>query len=294
MTNTRVKGILIPIGGNEDKGVEDNEMHTLEFIDQGILSRVVEESGGTDAKIVLIPTASSIPVEVCEMYKEAFGKLECTNLHFLDLREPEDCQKPEALDLIRTADCVMFSGGDQSKITALMRDTEIHTILTERYENEKFVIAGTSAGAMCMSKRMIKGGRITESFRKGVVRMGKGMSFSPELIIDSHFIKRGRFGRLTEAVARYPKLLGIGLAEDTGIIIRNGNEVEVIGSGMVILFDGRNLEHNNFDVLEKGTPMTITNMVTHVLAIGDKYVIDQHEIKVLPMNIPAKELLDNT
>jgi len=292
MTNTRVKGILIPIGGNEDKGGEENEMHTLEFIDQGILSRVVEESGGKDAKIVLVPTASSIPDEVCEMYQEAFDKLECTNLHFLDIREPEDCLKPESIELVKTADCVMFSGGDQSKITGLIRDTEIHSILNDRYQNEKFVIAGTSAGAMCMSQRMIKGGRITESFRRGVVRMGKGMSFAPELIIDSHFIKRGRFGRLTEAVARYPKLVGIGLAEDTGMIIRNGNDLEVIGSGMVILFDGRNLKHNNAELLEKGTPMTITNMVTHVLAIGDQYDIENHEITVLPMEVSTEELLD--
>ena len=289
MVNSIARGVLIPIGGNEDKGGED-EMHTLEFIDEGILSIVVEEAGGIDAKIVLVPTASSIPDEVCATYKEAFDKLGCTNVHFLDIREAEDCTKDSALELVRTANCVMFSGGDQSKITKLIKDTEIHEILTERYWNEKFVIAGTSAGAMCMSTNMIKGGRSAESFRKGLVRMGEGMAFIPELIIDSHFIKRGRFGRLTEAVARNPLKLGIGLAEDTGIIIRNGNDVEVIGSGMVILFDGRNLQHNNSEILEKGTPMTITNVVTHVLAIGDKYDIKEHQITVLPMDVPTAEL----
>ena len=136
MINSRARGVLIPIGGNEDKGGED-EMHTLEFIDEGILSIVVEEAGGIDAKIVLVPTASSIPDEVCATYKDAFEKLGCTNVHFLDIRKAEDCTKASALELVRTANCVMFSGGDQSKITKLIKDTEIHKILTERYWNEK-------------------------------------------------------------------------------------------------------------------------------------------------------------
>ncbi|NOQ71196.1 MAG: cyanophycinase [Crocinitomix sp.] len=285
MVNSNVRGVLIPIGGNEDKGGED-EMHTLEFIDAGILSKVVEEAGGIDSKIVLIPTASSIPVEVCESYKEAFDKLGCTNVHFLDIRESSDSEKEAAINLIKTADCVMFSGGDQSKITKKIGGSTIHKILQERYLNEAFVIAGTSAGAMCMSEEMITGGNRSESFRKGVVGLGEGMSFTPHLIIDSHFIKRGRFGRLTESVAHFPDLIGIGLAEDTGLIIRNNSEFEVIGSGMVIVFDARNLGHNTIDQLDEGTPMTITNMITHVLSNGDRFEINTRKITVLPIDAP--------
>ena len=137
-----------------------------------------------------------------------------------------------------------------------------------------------------MSSRMITGGNTTESFRKGVVGMGEGMGFTPTLIIDSHFIQRGRFGRLTEAVAKFPKLIGIGLAEDTGLIITNNNEFEVIGSGMVIIFDGRNLTHNNEEILKEGDPMTLTNMVTHVLSNGDKFEISTRKISVLPIGAP--------
>ena len=93
--------------------------------------------------------------------------------------------------------------------------------MTERYQNEKFVIAGTSAGAMCMSSEMITGGGIKEAFTKGATGMGSGMGFIPDLIIDSHFIRRGRFGRLAEAVAKFPKIIGIGLAEDTGLVIKD-------------------------------------------------------------------------
>jgi cyanophycinase len=286
MISTQAKGILIPVGGNEDKGHEENEMYTLEFIQEGILFHIVREAGGVNAKIVVIPTASSIPAEVCETYRQAFEKLGCLHVDFLDIRTREEAEAPDALALARAADCVMFTGGDQSKITNFIGDTILHKILIDRYSNEKFVIAGTSAGAMCMSEEMITGGNSSESFRKGVVGMGKGMRFTPNLIIDSHFIHRGRFGRLMEAVARFPQLIGIGLAEDTGLIIRNNSEFEVIGSGMVILFDGRNILHNNIDLLKVGTPMTLTNMTTHVLANGDKFDLNTRVIKALPISSP--------
>ena len=286
MIDTNVKGILIPIGGNEDKGTDEQEMHTLEFIDEGILSHVVREAGGVNANILVVPTASSIPKEVSESYIDAFEKLGCTNINILDIRKRTDSDKPEFIEKVKAADAVMFSGGDQSKITRKIGGSAIHDILIDRYRNEKFVIAGTSAGAMCMSQEMITGGNSTDSFRKGVVSMDKGMNLMPSLIIDSHFIKRGRFGRLTEAVARFPHLIGIGLAEDTGIIIRNNNELEVIGSGMIIIFDGGKLEHNNEEILEEGTPMTITNMTTHVLSNSDKYIVDRRTVKVLPIDAP--------
>lgn len=137
-----------------------------------------------------------------------------------------------------------------------------------------------------MSNHMITGGNTTEAFRKGVVGMGVGLGLTPKLIIDSHFIQRGRFGRLTEAVARFPDLVGVGLAEDTGLIIRNDDEFQVIGSGMVILFDGRKLEHNNESILKEGCAMTLTNMITHVLSNGDRFEISTRKIKVLPIGSP--------
>jgi cyanophycinase len=286
MINAYAKGILIPIGGNEDKGNGDNEMYTMEFIENGILHHIVRLSGGEHSNIVIIPTASSIPDEVIENYQLAFERLGCTNVHILDIREREQSEEEQNIELIRKANAVLFSGGDQSKITGKIGDTSIHHLLMHKYMNENFVIAGTSAGAMCMSSQMITGGNTTESFRKGVVGMGEGMGFTPNLIIDSHFIQRGRFGRLTEAVARHPKLIGIGLSEDTGLIIRNNNEFEVIGSGMAIIFDGRNLMHNNQEILKEGEPMTLTNMITHVLSNGDRFEISTRKISVLPIWAP--------
>ena len=283
----KIKGTLIPIGGNEDKGIEADEMYTQEFIDEGILFHVVKEAGGIDANIIVIPTASSIPIEVGENYLTAFSTLGCKNVKVLDIRSKEDSESDQAINLIKSADCVMFSGGDQSKITDKIGGTTIHSILAERYKSEKgFVIAGTSAGAMCMAKEMIAGGSASESFIKGAVNMYKGLGLIPELIIDTHFIRRGRFGRQSEAVAKFPNLIGIGLAEDTGMIIKNGNNCTVIGSGMVIIFDGSTLTHNNERILKEGTPMTMANMTVHVLSNGDEYDIKNRKVKVLPIEAP--------
>jgi cyanophycinase len=283
----KIKGTLIPIGGNEDKGVDDNELYNLEFIEEGILYHVVKEAGGIDANIVVIPTASSIPVEVGKNYVNAFTKLGCKNVKVLDIRSKKDAEKQSAIDMIKIANCIMFSGGNQSKITNKIGGTEIAKILTERYQNEEgFVIAGTSAGAMVMAKEMIAGGSATEAFVKGAVNMYKGLGLIPELMIDTHFIRRGRFGRQSEAIAKFPNLIGIGLAEDTGMIIKNGNDCTVIGSGMIIIFDGSKLTHNNEKVLEEGTPMTMANLTVHVLSNSDQFDIKNRKVSVLPIEAP--------
>jgi len=278
------KGILIPIGGNENKGIEKKEQYTLEFIDGGILFHVVEQAGGVNANIVIIPTASGIPIEVGGNYVDAFTALGCKNISILDIRSKEDSEKAASIKMIKEANCVMFTGGNQSKITNKIGGTSIHKILADRYKNEEgFVIAGTSAGAMVMGNEMIAGGSASEAFIKGAVTMYKGLNLIPKLIIDTHFIKRGRFGRQSEAVSKHPNLIGFGLAEDTGMIIKNGNDCTVIGSGMVIVFDGSKLTHNNEKVLKEGTPMTMANLIVHVLSNGDNYDIKNRKVSVLPI-----------
>jgi cyanophycinase len=282
-----IKGTLIPIGGNEDKGVEENEQYTQEFISEGILFHVVEEAGGIDANIVVIPTASRVPVEVGQNYMDAFSSLGCKNVTILDIRSTTDSGKEASIKMIKEANCVMFSGGDQSKITNKIGGTTIHKILADKYKNEEgFVIAGTSAGAMAMANEMIAGGSASEAFIKGAVTMYKGLNLIPELIIDTHFIRRGRFGRQSEAVAKHPNLIGIGLAEDTGMIIKNGSDCTVIGSGMVIVFDGSKLTHNNEKILEEGTPMSMANLIIHVLSNNDKYSIKNRKVDVLAIDAP--------
>jgi cyanophycinase len=177
----------------------------------------------------------------------------------------------------------MFSGGNQSRISTKIANTSMHRIMMERFEKEPLVIAGTSAGAMAMAQEMIAGGSSSEALQKGAVSMKKGLGFIPQLIIDTHFVRRGRFGRLAEALAMFPDLIGIGLAEDTGLIIKNCNEFRVIGTGMVIVMDPGDLTHNRYAQLKTGTPMSMSNLTTHILANGDKFKLDNREIEILPL-----------
>jgi len=179
----------------------------------------------------------------------------------------------------------MFSGGDQSRISDIIGGTVIHEILHTRFVEEEIVIAGTSAGAMAMSTEMIYGGSSTDALIKGSIRMREGLGFIDDLIIDSHFIMRGRFGRLAEAVANHPTLIGVGLAEDTGMIIKDRNACRVIGSGMVIIFDANNLSQNNVASLPVGVPMTMAGIKVHVLANYDVYHIDTRSVEVLPFDV---------
>jgi cyanophycinase len=277
------KGKLMIIGGNEDKGIDTSEQDHLEFISDSILANLVEESGGAKALIAVLPTASRIPDQVSGNYMEAFRRLGCENVHIIDIRKREDAENPDFIQFIKKADCVMMSGGNQSEITRKIGGTVIHETLSDRYKNDRLVIAGTSAGAMCMANEMIAGGGGKEFFNKGSVKMGEGLALIPELIIDSHFIRRGRFGRLAEAIARFPDKIGIGLAENTAVIIKEGKYCKVLGSGMVIIFDAKELEINDEREVKTGEAMTLSNLKVHVLSPGYKFDIEERNIEVIPV-----------
>lgn len=279
--NRSIKGILIPIGGNEDKGERWNSR--LNFIEKGVLSHVLQESKGKQSKVVVIPIASDIPDEVGQNYMNAFTKLGCKEISILKITRRSQSEGKEVLRLIEQADCIMFSGGNQSRISRKIKGTTFHQILMQRFQEEPIVIAGTSAGAMAMASEMIAGGSSSEALQKGAVKMKKGLGLIPELIIDTHFVRRGRFGRLAEALAMYPDKVGVGLAEDTGLIIKNCNEFRVIGSGMVIVMDPSHLMHSSYQKLKPGTPMSMSNLTTHILANGDKFRLDNKEIEILPI-----------
>lgn len=280
------KGTLIAIGGNEDKGFGTDESYSLDFIEEGILSHVVSRAGGVDAKILVISSASSIPEEVGVSYKKAFDRLACSNVEMMHIKSKKQANQTENIAKLKSADAVLFSGGDQRILSKVFRKTQFLDILKDRYQNEDFVIAGTSAGAVAMSKNMVCGGSSAYAMLKGAVKMMPGLGFLENVIFDSHFIKRGRFGRLTEAVSLHPKLLGVGLGEDTGIIVTNGNCFQTIGSGMVILFDGSKFSHNTAKELTPGTPISISNMIVHVLANSDKYYLKEKKVDVLPIDAP--------
>jgi cyanophycinase len=236
-----------------------------------ILQRIVHEVGGPDKHIEVITSASSIPLEVAHGYLQAFGKLGCTNIQIMDIRKRDEVMHEGYLERIRKCNGVMFTGGNQMRLSTFFGGTPFLDILHQRYLNENFVIAGTSAGAMAMSNTMIYQGSSSDALLKGEVKLSTGLGFMRDVIIDSHFVKRGRFGRLAEAVASNPSCIGIGLGEDTGLLVTEGNYMEAIGSGLVILIDGHNIVHTNIADVQYGSPISIENLIVHVMAKGNGY-----------------------
>lgn len=236
-------GILIAIGGSESKGPKID-------IDNSILSEVVRNSKfGIDSNIIIIPTASSYQNEIDSQYRITFERIGCKNIKTLFISSKDQVDSIENLDLLKNSNIIMFSGGDQSRISECFLDTKFLNDLKNKFNSEHFVVAGTSAGAMCMSENMITGG-------KEKVKCGLGLSLISELIIDSHFAERDRLYRLVEAVSIYPNRIGVGLSEDTAIIIKNGN-FKVIGSGSVTVFNSSNIKNSEFNVLSPGDKFSI-------------------------------------
>lgn len=271
------KGKLIAVGGNEDKGTYPNprskKKYYLDFFELGILKRFLKEIPAEQPHIEVITTASLIPEEVGERYMSAFGILGIENARLMHIKTEEDAQLPEYLERIRRADGIMMSGGNQSRLTQIFGGTEFLEIIRKRYHEEQFVVAGTSAGAMAMSKIMIKGGNISDSLLRDSVKIAHGLGLIEGVIIDSHFVVRGRFGRLIEAVAMHPKTIGIGLGEDTGVLITEGDLIETIGSNLVVIIDGHDVGYTNVHHVSPGRPISIEGLQMHVLAKGNIYDI---------------------
>jgi cyanophycinase len=275
------KGKLIAVGGAEDKGsdLEKGEVHrnNLNFFELGILRRIVQESGGNDSRIEVITTASMIPELVGENYLSAFGKIGCNNIGVMSIRDRVDATNEEFIDRILNAHAIMFTGGNQLRLSATFGGTTFLKILLGRYHKEPVVIAGTSAGAMAMSNTMIYEGNADVAHLKGQVKITTGIGLIDDVIIDSHFEKRGRFGRLAQAVASNPSCIGIGLGEDTGMLITEGNKMEAIGSGLVMIVDGHEIRHSNIADIPEGNPISIENLKVHFCEKGNGYLLNERK-----------------
>ena len=275
------KGTLIAIGGNEQKKFKrTDESFQSNFGEGFILQDIINNSEVSNPRIEVITSASEIPDIVGQKYQKSFLTLGVDNVGVLDIRDRQDADKASTLDRISSSDIILFSGGNQSKISRIIKDTLTHQLICRRYQYEKVTIAGTSAGAVAMSDKMVSGGRNGTIIRKNDLKMGTGLGLMSEVIFDSHFINRHRFGRLAEAVALHPEKLGVGLGEDTGVVIRDGNILEIIGSGIVIIFDGSNLNFNQYGNLKDRIPISLANLTVHILTTKDSYNIREKVVSV--------------
>ncbi|MFL5772295.1 MAG: cyanophycinase [Flavisolibacter sp.] len=277
------KGFLIAVGGAEDKGEEGKvKEKKLNFFHQGILKQIVETARKKGpAKIEIITTASSIPDEVAQSYKKAFKKLGIEQVGHMKLGSRDEADHPRMLDRLEKSNCILFSGGDQLKLCSILGGTKFIEEMQEKYFSEHFVIAGTSAGAAAMSNTMICGGDENRAFMKGEVELSIGFGFLQHVIIDTHFDARGRFGRLVQAIAAQPGAIGIGLDEDTGVIIERGSRIKAIGSSSVVVVDGSHVTCNNIASIKSGMPLSISNLSVNVMSQDDVFDLTTREFNAV-------------
>lgn len=255
-------GHIVAIGGAEDKTSE------LE-----ILKRVFELAPQGNSVVAVIATASSIPDQVLPAYETAFERLGASRIHKLDIQDRQQASDPDNVERINESGVIFFTGGDQLRLTNVFGGSTVLTAIRERWMSG-CVIAGTSAGAAAMPGTMIYNGAATDALRKGAVNMTFGLGLVDGLIIDSHFLERGRFTRLMEVGATNPEHLGVGLGEDAAVIIHQNQVLEAIGPGHVVLIDSRDLASSNIADLRMGEAVAVENMILHAMVSGHGFDVE--------------------
>ena len=249
------RGWIIPIGGAENK---ENDRHILE--------RFVRCSGGRDADIVVIPTASRLH-ETGPRYEKLFKDIGAARVDVMDFDTRRDCQEPGRLQRLEEASGIFFTGGNQLRLTTLLGGTPVAKLVRTRNASGVSV-GGTSAGASILSEHMIAFGDEGSSVISGSVRLAPGLGLTNRFIIDQHFRQRDRLGRLLTALAYNPFAIGIGLDEDTAAFIGPDETVEVEGSGGVTIVDAADVSYSSMDSVTEGQPVCMLGLRLHVLVAG--------------------------
>ncbi|MBD2041484.1 cyanophycinase [Microcoleus sp. FACHB-672] len=258
MSENQNRGQLVIIGGAEDKEG-----------DCKILREFVRRAGGIKARIAVMTAATSLPREVGDNYVRVFERLGAEDVRVVNSERREDASDSSYLETIENCTAVFFTGGDQARIIELLKDTELDTAIHRRYA-EGIVVGGTSAGAAMMPDEMIIEGDSETNPRVDVVAMGPGMGFLPGIVVDQHFAQRGRLGRLISALVQQPAVLGLGIDENTAIIV-NGDEFEVVGEGAVTVIDETEKTHDNIDGLLKDEALAVCGAKLHILPHGYRF-----------------------
>jgi cyanophycinase len=253
-------GLLIAIGGAEDK--------TRERV---ILRYFLEMAGGGDASIVVLATASEVP-ETGDRYADLFLAPRAENVEVLKIETREDAiaAGPEAHDLLEYATGLFITGGSQLKLSSALGGTEIADIVRRRHA-AGMVVAGTSAGAALLSEHMIALGESGSTPRRRLVHLAKGLGLAPDLIIDQHFRRRDRLGRLLTALSYNPSPLGVGIDEDTAAIISGDGELSVLGAGAVLVVDASSLRFTDSHAIHRGQPIAMMGLKLDFLTTGCRY-----------------------
>ncbi|MCC9135816.1 cyanophycinase [Pontibacter silvestris] len=271
---SNIKGKLIALGGGDD---------------DVLLKLIRSEICDIHSHIEVIATATTEPVESGNAYKEAFEELGCSNVRFMHIDEANAADTTDHIERISKAGVIFFTGGDQVRLASFLNSTKLLEIMRRRFREEEIIISGTSAGAAIMSDCMIYDGYGHYSLIKGEMKTTHGCAFIKNVFIDTHFAERGRFGRLAHAVAHDPEYIGIGLSEETGIIISEGNQVEVFGPGVVTVIDASNTRFSNTREVEENEPIAVEHLIMHLLVKDYRYYLKERLFQPLTQTMPKEE-----
>ena len=259
----QTRGWIVPIGGAENK---EN--------DRRILERFVRASGGEEADIVVIPTASRMH-ETGPRYEQVFTDIGARRVTVMDFDTRRDCQEQGRLHRLEEASGIFFTGGNQLRLTTLLGGTPVARLI--RSANAQGVtVGGTSAGASILCEHMIASGDEGSAMIAGSVRLAPGLGLTNRFIIDQHVRQRDRLGRLLTALAYNPFAVGIGLDEDTAAFIGPDETVEVEGSGGVTILDASGVNHSSIDTVEDGQPVCMLGLRLHMLVAGASFNLHTH------------------
>lgn len=260
----RSKGPLVIIGGAEDREG-----------DPKILREFIRLAGGRSAQIVVLTAATSEPREAGETYIDVFERLGAAMVWVVDTRDQEDANHIDAVRAIGQATGIFFTGGDQARIVERIKGTILEGAIRKRHD-EGAVIAGTSAGAAIMPEVMILRGDSEISPRSDAVTLGSGMGFVSGIVVDQHFAQRGRLGRLLTALVLKPAVIGVGVDENTALIV-NGDQFEVLGEGAVTIVDESEMTYSNRDSFWRDETMSVFGIKLHVLSEGCRFNVQTRQ-----------------
>ncbi len=259
------KGRLIAIGGNEDR-----------VDDLLVLKRVVKEVRKKNFNVAILTTASEEPVKRGEEYTKVFQSLGAGTIKVLNIATHEQANDNLVIKSLEKIDLIFITGGDQSRLTSAIKDSKFLKALNEMLKSGG-VIVGTSAGAAVFSDMMIYEGKSEEGLLKDKVLTSSGFSFVKNIVFDTHFMARGRIGRLIQVVAENHKCIGVGLGEDSGVVFIDDGTIEIIGTGQVILVDGSQIGHSNIKEIAPGSSIAVENVRIHSLVHGYRYNLRQRK-----------------
>jgi cyanophycinase len=257
-------GPCLAIGGAEDK-----------LNDRSILSTFLQLAGGADARIAIVPTASSLE-NGGDRYRRIFTEMGGGTVEVLPIMSREDANGRIPLDALRDATGIFLTGGNQMRLSAMMGGSEAEDLIRERHRAGA-IVAGTSAGASILSAHMVAMGASGPSPRLRMAQMVAGFGLVPDMIIDQHFRQRDRIGRLLALVAANPSLLGVGIDEDTGILIDEAGVMEVIGRQSITIVDGRRMVSDIAEVKAQGG-ISVSNAALHVLTAGRRFFAPERRV----------------